>query len=63
MERVKDLGYANGWPSTPPLDYLAHIQGLQAGEFHDVETVQTGRCVSTSTCKTCGIRWSIDSGD
>jgi hypothetical protein len=60
--QIKDLGFANSWQTTPP-ELEAHYKALEAGEHHDVSGAQSGQCVTTTTCKTCGIRWSIDSGD
>jgi hypothetical protein len=31
--------------------------------LHEVETVQTGRCLTRSTCKLCGFSTEVDSGD
>lgn len=60
---MKNLGYENGWGSSTPQIVLDCRKAIAAGEKHDKETVETGRCLSQTTCKTCGYTYSTDSGD
>jgi len=61
----KYLGSANGWiMGVPtPIEMKRHDDAVADGELHDVVSTQERPCVCIITCKTCGISWSIDSGD
>jgi len=61
---IKWLGYVNGWGNTPPAEYLEHIRLLEVEhETHDVIGCEIGRCAYSTTCRTCGIKWAVDSSD
>lgn len=65
MENVKDMGTANAWDrGTPvPVEMLAHEQAIKAGEHHVMKSRTVGRCLTETTCETCGIKWTTDSSD
>ena len=61
-EKIKDLGFMNGWDLDPD-ELTKHYERIDQGEKHDVEHKIMGRCYHKYICKTCGISWSVDSGD
>lgn len=59
---IKDLGWANGWGKTP--DIVKDCRdSREKGEDHDMQGHSGGRCVSVTTCNTCGYTYRIDSSD
>lgn len=62
-DSIINLGYMNGWAEEPEA-YKEHIRLTQEeGEKHETSGYSPYRCVTTTICKTCGIEWSVDSGD
>ena len=58
-----DLGWGNGWGTTPPL-VEACIAARLRGEQHDYfERALPWACCHEVVCRTCGYRYSYDSGD
>lgn len=57
---MKDLGCQNGWDwKNKPVEWIYHINGKN----HIVKTRELGRSYVECVCETCGIIWTVDSGD
>lgn len=57
IKRMKDLGYANGWNSTPQIIKECKAKG------HKIHNETIGRCLERSWCEECGFEFRVDSGD
>ncbi len=61
-KEIIDLGYMNGWAKEPEI-YKQCLQARKDGEEHNITGKTIHRCVTRTTCLTCGYTYCIDSGD
>lgn len=62
--KIRNLGWVNGWPNGFTPEAVRKCRDAQdRGEKHDIITQTTGRCVTRTTCRTCGYTYQVDSGD
>lgn len=54
---MENLGYANGWPSTPEIREKCYNLG------HKLVVKNIGRCLNEYTCPICKYSYKVDSGD
>ena len=54
---IINLGYANGWTSTPEI-----VKQCEAKK-HPVIKCTENRCLTRYQCPTCGYEYKVDSGD
>ena len=54
--KMKDLDYANGWKEIPEI-----VKNCPGGKEHRIEGKSLGRCLSQTTCHTCGYTYKVDS--
>ena len=57
------VAFVTNWDSTLRAQYVEPFFFKFQQCLHEVETVQTGRCLTRSTCKLCGFSTEVDSGD
>ena len=63
-KEIVNLGWMNGWYNGNPAEYDEHCRLVfEEGEKHETGGFSVGRCATTTVCYTCGIKWSVDSGD
>jgi len=56
-EEIKNLGFENGWESTPP-----EVVGCRLQE-HIINWGKISYSITESVCPICKIKWFTDSGD